>query len=77
MWPNEQVFMMFMCGMMIGILLTMGVYHFLIRGKIKSAVQQAQQAEEAEEEKERNDPANWWKHGGDPFGKSSYRSDID
>lgn len=65
--------MVFMFGMMIGILCTMAVYHFLIRGSIKSAIEQARQAEE---EKEKNDPANWWKFGGDPFGKSNYRDDI-
>jgi hypothetical protein len=58
MWSNWEFCVA--CGLcfIAGILATV---FFLAMGE------NSQESKRREEEKERNDPANWWKHGGDPF----------
>lgn len=59
-------------GFVAGIAVTVILNEITMRRAIKNAKGLAKQQEE---EKDRNDPANWWKYGGDPFDKSTYDKD--
>jgi hypothetical protein len=61
MYSSEMMVLTFVAGVMVGIVM-----------KWLCAVASAAGAKQIAEEREKNDPANWWKYGGDPYGKSMY-----
>jgi hypothetical protein len=63
-------------ALLIGFFVGMGAVLQFMRTP-PSPEEQRKNAEKAEEERARNDPANWWKYGGDPHEKSNYDEDED
>lgn len=69
---SNEVLLAGLVGFVVGIALTVLLNEVTMKRAIRNAKGLAKQQEE---EKERNDPANWWKYGDDPFGKSIYEKD--
>lgn len=65
---TADLLMGFVAGTVTGVIVSL----YLLRRGMRAVFAEIKKTEE---EKEKQDPANWWKYGGDPYGRSNYDTD--